>query len=160
VKDELKLQRIISGGQTGVDRAALDVGLELGIPIGGYCPKGRRSEDGTIPDQYPLVETTTANYGVRTEKNVIESDGTLVLNVGPVSSGTSYTIKMAKKHKRPILVVQLDKEIQMEAVLDWLATNRIKVLNVAGPRESKIQGIHERAVQFLRVILTDQIRTS
>ena len=86
---KVKVRKIISGGQTGVDRAALDVGLELGIPIGGYCPKGRRSEDGTIPAQYPMIETSTANYGIRTEKNVIESDGTLVLNVGQVSSGTA-----------------------------------------------------------------------
>jgi hypothetical protein len=79
MQEEVMLQEIISGGQTGVDRAALDVDLELGIAIGGYCPKGRRSEDGTIPDTYPLVETSTSNYAVRTEKNVIESDGTLIL---------------------------------------------------------------------------------
>ena len=70
VAGEVKLQKIISGGQTGVDRAALDVGLKLGIPIGGYCPKGRRSEDGTIPAQYPMTETSTSNYGIRTEGNV------------------------------------------------------------------------------------------
>ena len=149
------LQKIISGGQTGVDRAALDVGFELGIPVGGYCPKGRRSEDGTIPDKYPLVETSTSNYGVRTEKNVIESDGTLILNVGQVSSGTAYTIKMARRHKKPFLVVQLDQEFQNEAVLHWLVTNKIRVLNVAGPRESKIPGIHRQALEFLRVLLAE-----
>jgi hypothetical protein len=73
----------------------LDVGLELGISVGGYCPKGRRSDDGTIPSKYQLMETSTSNYGIRTEKNVVESDGTLVLNVGEVSTGTAYTIKMA-----------------------------------------------------------------
>jgi len=110
MQEDVKLQKIISGGQTGVDRAALDIGLELRIPIGGYCPKGRRSEDGTIPDKYPLTETSTANYGIRTEKNVIESDGTLILNVGQVSSGTAYTIKMAKRNKKPFLVIQLDEK--------------------------------------------------
>ena len=149
------LQKIISGGQTGVDRAALDVGLEFGIPVGGYCPIGRRSEDGVIPDQYPLVETNTSNYGVSTEKNVIESDGTLVLNIGQLSSGTAYTIKMARRHKKPFLVVQLDQETNSEAVLHWLVTNKIRVLNVAGPRESKIPGIHRQALEFLRVLLAE-----
>jgi len=158
MRDELKLQKVISGGQTGVDRAALDVGLELGIPVGGFCPKGRRSEDGTIPAKYPLIETSTTNYGIRTEKNVIESDGTLILNVGQVSSGAAYTIKMAKRHKKPFLVVQLDMETPngVIEILDWLRANHIKVLNVAGPRESKIRGIHEQAVQFLRKLRSSQ----
>lgn len=149
------LQKIISGGQAGVDRAALDAGLEFGIPIGGFCPKGRRSEDGTIPEQYPLAETSTSSYSIRTEKNVIESDGTLVLNIGQLSSGTAYTIKMARRHKKPFLVVQLDQETPNEPVLHWLATNKIRVLNVAGPRESKIPGIHRQTVDFLRVLLTE-----
>ena len=149
MQEDVMLLKIISGGQTGVDRAALDVGLELGISVGGYCPKGRRSEDGTIPDKYPMMETSTSNYGIRTEKNVFESDGTLILNVGQVSSGTAYTIKMARRHKKPSLVVQLDKDASNEVVLDWLVTNKIKVLNVAGPRESKIPGIHRRALEFL-----------
>jgi hypothetical protein len=100
MREQPKLQKIISGGQTGVDRAALDAGMELGIPIGGYCPKGRRSEDGKVPDKYPLIATGSSNYGIRTEKNVLESDGTLMLNVGQVSSGTAYTIKLAKRHKK------------------------------------------------------------
>jgi hypothetical protein len=153
VKNELKLQKIVSGGQTGVDRAALDSGLELGIPIGGYCPKGRRSEDGTIPDKYPLTETSTSNYGVRTEKNVVESEGTLVLNVGQISSGTAYTIKMAIRRKKPYMVVQLDEDVSYEAVLDWLRSNQIRVLNVAGPRESQTTGIHRQSLEFLRVLL-------
>ncbi len=154
MKDGLKLQRIISGAQTGVDRAALDVGLELGIPIGGFCPKGRRSEDGSIPAKYPMIETTSADYRVRTEKNVIESDGTLILTIGQVSGGTAYTIKMAKRNERPCLLVQLDEEPHFEMVIDWLVTNNIKILNVAGPRESKAPGIHIRALHFLRVLLT------
>lgn len=74
----MMLKKVISGGQTGVDRA----GLEAGIPVGDYCPKGKKSEDGTIPDGYPLEELTTTQYHVRTEKNVVESDGTLILNKG------------------------------------------------------------------------------
>jgi hypothetical protein len=126
VKEELKLMRIISGGQTGVDSAALDVALESWIPIGGYCPKGRRSEDGSIPDKYPLVETTTSKYGVRTQKNVIESDGTLILNIVQVSGGTAHTIKMARRHKKPSLVVQLHKgNPKVGQVLDRFQANEI-----------------------------------
>ena len=151
---KVKVKKIISGGQTGVDRAALYVGLELEIPIGGYCPKGRRSEDGTIPAQYPMTETDTTNYAVRTEKNVIESDGTLVLNIGQVSSGTAYTIKMAKKHKRPYLVVQLDQlnSTVAEEIGIWLKSNQIDILNVAGPRESKNPGIYTQALELLQEV--------
>jgi hypothetical protein len=150
-----KLDKIISGGQTGVDRAALDVGLELGIPIGGYCPKGRRSEDGTIPDKYPLIETSTPNYDIRTEKNITESDGTLILNIGPVANGTAYTLKMARRHRKAFLMVQLDEETPdaVEEILDWLAANKIRILNVAGPRESKVEGIHKLSLEFLRKVL-------
>jgi len=156
-QERARLQIIISGGQTGVDRAALDVGLELGIPIGGYCPEGRRSEDGKILEKYPLIETDSSNYGIRTEKNVIESDRTFVLNVGQVSSGTAYTIKMAKRNKKPFLVVQLDGDVSCEVVLNCLATKKIEVLNVAGPRESKIPGIHRQALEFLRALLTGEV---
>jgi len=130
MQERVMLQRISSCGQTGVDRATLDAGLELGIPVGSFCPKGRRSEDGTIPAKYPLAETGTANYGIRTEKNVIESDGTLILNVGQVCSGTAYSIKLTKKHKKPFLVVQLDKTSAgaVEEILGWLKTNKIIVL--------------------------------
>ena len=97
-----------------------------------------------------MTETSIANNGIRTEKNVIESDGTLILNVGQVSSGTAYTIKMAKRNKKSFLVVQLDQETSNEVALDWLATNKIEVLNVAGPRESKIPGIHAVPSALLR----------
>jgi hypothetical protein len=84
--------KIISGGQTGVDRAALDAALALNIPCGGWCPKGRKAEDGPIPERYPLQETSSADYRVRTEKNVTDSDGTLILTRGPVTGGTAYTV--------------------------------------------------------------------
>src|SRR6266851_4977853 len=96
--------KIISGGQTGVDRAALDVALELGIPCGGWCPKGRRAEDGRIPKRYPLVETPTPAYPVRTEWNVRDSDGTLVLARGQASGGTALTIEFATDYGKPCLV--------------------------------------------------------
>ena len=148
--------KIISGGQTGVDRAALDVALELGIPCGGWCPKGRKAEDGPIDPKYPLKETKSEEYPIRTEANVMEADGTLILTVGPPSSGTAFTIQMAFKRKKPHLVVDMNKKIKPEMVLEWAKTHQIRVLNVAGPRESKIPGIHEKAKNFLKNILVSK----
>jgi hypothetical protein len=96
--------KIISGGQTGVDRAALDVGLELGIPIGDWVPLGRLAEDGPIPDRYPLAEMPTEEYAARTRKNVEEADGTLILLGGPPSmatDGTALTIRLARESGKP-----------------------------------------------------------
>ncbi len=146
----LLVEKIISGGQTGVDRAALDVALELDIPCGGWCPKGRKAEDGVIPRHYPLQETSSTSYPVRTERNVKESDGTLILTVGPVTGGTARTVKAAQKLKRVHLEIDLSHGGDPEAVKAWLEANRITILNVAGPRESEAPGIHGRAVEFLR----------
>ncbi len=145
------VKKIISGGQTGVDRAALDVALEFGLSCGGWCPKGRRAEDGPIDARYPLRETSSTNYAVRTEKNVRDSDGTLVLTgLGRTSAGTALTIKLAQRHKKPHLVKNLFVRKDLEPVKIWLEVNRIHVLNVAGPRESEVPGIYERSFDFLR----------
>src|SRR6516225_6913367 len=103
----MTIAKIISGGQTGVDRAALDVALELGIPCGGWCPKGRRAEDGPIPQRYPLQETGSKEYPVRTAKNVRQADGTLILTRGPSDRGTALSVRLAGKHKKPCLCVDL-----------------------------------------------------
>jgi hypothetical protein len=147
--------KIISGGQTGVDRAALDIALELNIFCGGWCPKGRRSEDGQIPAKYPLQETTSTNYRIRTEKNVTDSDGTLILTDGPPTGGTAFTVRLAKRHKRPYYIVDLAIHNDVNPVLAWLLQNKIQTLNVAGPRESKVPGIHDRAVDFLKKVLNE-----
>jgi predicted Rossmann-fold nucleotide-binding protein len=144
--------RIISGGQTGVDRAALDVALELGIPCGGWCPLGRRAEDGRLPERYPLQETPTADYAERTEWNVRDSDGTLVLLRGEPSGGTALTIELARKHKKPCLVVNVGDAAKVEDVCTWLGEQRIQVLNVAGPRESNEAGVYGQAETFLRSV--------
>jgi hypothetical protein len=144
------IERIISGGQTGADRAALDVALELGISCGGWCPKGRKAEDGPIDTYYPLRETTSANYSVRTERNVRESDGTLILANGQPRAGTALTIKFAQKHKKPHIVRDPFVKKDLETVRMWLELNKIRVLNVAGPRESEVPGIHDRAFEFLK----------
>ena len=146
-----RIEKIISGGQTGVDRAALDVALELGISCGGWCPKGRKAEDGPIDKRYPLWETTSANYSVRTGKNVRESDGTLVLTGrGRPSAGTALTIKLAQKYKKPYLVRNEFMKKHLGTVKMWLEVNRIRVLNVAGPRETEVPGIRDRAFEFLK----------
>jgi hypothetical protein len=144
---------IISGGQSGVDRAALDVALELGIPCRGWCPKGRRAEDGPIDQRYPLTETPTAAYEERTESNVHETDGTLILRGEQSSLGTEYTIQLAAGYGKPCMVVELFDQPDPATVRQWANEHQIRVLNVAGPRESQSPGIYDRARAFLRQVL-------
>ncbi len=147
------LSKIISGGQTGVDRAALDVAMEMDIPCGGWCPQGRRAEDGPIPARYPLEECSSPAYPVRTQLNVEDSDGTLVLSWGSPAGGTALTLKLARRLKKPYLLIDLSQPADPRKVIDWAAANDIRVLNVAGPREGEAAGIYERAASFLREIL-------
>ncbi len=149
------LSRIVSGGQTGVDRAALDAAIWLGIPHGGWCPKHRRSETGTIPAQYQLQETAETSYPVRTERNVIESDATLILYWRQLQGGTAYTVRMAEKHQRPHLLLDLSQPIDYAQISDWIACEAIETLNVAGPRESSHPGIGDHARQVLIDIFRD-----
>jgi hypothetical protein len=146
------IEKVVSGGQTGVDRAGLDAAREAGIPIGGYCPKGRLAEDGTVPDCYPMIELASERYATRTEKNVVESDGTLVLNMGELSDGTRATVDFARKHGKPFLVVQLDQMPGWQDALGWIEEHGCAVLNVAGPRESKHPGIYLQALEFLQLL--------
>src|SRR5438874_13738009 len=143
------LTKIVSGGQTGVDRAALDVALELGIPCGGWCPKGRRAEDGPIPERYPLTETPWSGYPQRTQWNVRDSDGTLVLLNGEPDRGTRLTIELAARRKKPCLVVNLMDRPDPSDVWAWADANGVSVLNVAGPRASECPNIYADAAQFL-----------
>jgi Circularly permutated YpsA SLOG family len=147
-----KLEKIISGGQTGVDRAALDAALELGISCGGWCPKGRRAEDGIIPLKYPLEETSSPDYPQRTEFNIQDSNGTLILTWGPPLGGTLLTLKLARKHRKPYQLMDLAEAIDALSVREWISKNEITVLNVAGPRESEAPGIYARALNFLREV--------
>lgn len=149
-------EKIVSGGQTGVDRAALDAALALGIDRGGWCPKGRKAEDGAVPAAYPLTETESGDYDERTELNVRDSDATLVLKRGELEGGTRLTAALAEAMGRPCLVVDLDAApdaAAAHAVADWLERTRPRVLNVAGPRESARPGIHEAAAAFLAAAL-------
>lgn len=148
------IEKVVSGGQTGVDRAGLDAAMEAGIPVGGYCPKGRLAEDGTVPERYPLTELTSGGYTSRTEKNVVESDGTLVLNQGELSDGTKATVDFAKEHGRAHLVVQLDEMPALQDCLSWIEEHGIRVLNVAGPRESKRPGVYLKAFAYLQELFS------
>ena len=150
-----RLSRVVSGGQTGVDRAALDAARESSIPHGGWCPRGRLAEDGPIPDQYALRETSSSDYAERTERNVVDSDATLILTRGKPTGGTAYTIDMAKKHKKPYWVAQVDDPAVEEGICRWLRTHSIETLNVAGPRESTCEGIYEAARGVLFSVMED-----
>lgn len=149
----MRPHRIISGGQTGVDRAALDVALELGIPCGGWVPKGRLDERGRIPARYPnLRETATAEWSERTEANVRDADGTLILSRGPLTGGSRHTAGVAARTGRPHLHVDLaesSEDAAVDAVRSWMEAEDVSVLNVAGPRASKDPGIYELALSLL-----------
>ncbi len=147
------VRTIVSGGQTGVDRAALDVALALGLPCGGWCPRGRRAEDGVIAAHYPLTETPRAAYLQRTAWNVRDADATLVLlRRGPVG-GTRATVRIARRRGRRCRVVVLGANARPGAVAGWLRAARVRVLNVAGPRESEAPGVYRAALAFLREVL-------
>ena len=152
------IRKVISGGQTGVDRAGLDAALQAGIPIGGSCPKGRRAEDGTIPDKYSLIELDSPESYYRTEKNVIDSDGTLIINKGLISEGTKLTLDFTVQYGKPSLVVQLDatEVVEPVRVVRWIKGQYINTLNVAGPRESKCPGgIYQEALEYFVAVLNE-----
>ena len=156
------IRKAISGAQTGVDRAGLDTALHAGIPIGGYCAKGRLSEDGTIPDKYPMIELESLESHYRTEKNVMESDGTLILNIGDLTQGTKLTHDFTITYGKPSLIIQLDADeiIKPEHVVRWLNAQYISTLNIAGPRESKISGgIYRKACTYLEQVF-DHLKQS
>jgi hypothetical protein len=147
------VRRIVSGGQTGVDRAALDVAMKLNIEHGGWCPRGRLAEDGTIPSRYALRETRSAKYHVRTEQNVVDSEGTLILYRETLTGGTLLTWRLTRRHRRPCLLVDLATDPGPGEAAEWLRGLAIQVLNVAGPRESTAAGISPAAERFLLELL-------
>lgn len=172
------LLEIISGGQTGVDRGALDAALEAGIAHGGFCPLGRRAEDGVIPERYALTEASTEAYPARTAMNVRRGHGTLLLVHGSAgllhSRGTKLTLEMCRRQRKPWHAADPRRADHAERVAGWIdglagtletpdgwlegvVLERELVLNVAGPRESRAPGIHDETVDFLRMVL-DRLR--
>jgi len=149
------MMKIISGGQSGVDRAALDFCLNKNINCGGWCPKGRKSEEGRIPDIYPLTETKTTDYEERTRLNVMDSDGTMIIFMDNMDTGTILTKTLLIELKKPFLLVNLSNKIKPESIIKWIENNHIKILNIAGPRESNQPGIYQLTLEFLRMVFVD-----
>jgi hypothetical protein len=148
------VERIISGGQTGADRAGLEAGLELGLPIGGHCPKGRRAEDGRVPRRYPLTPTGSSDYRQRTRLNVERSDATVVFTFGPLTSGSRLTVRCAQELEKPVLHVDLDRPNAVAQVRAFLEAQAPRVLNIAGSRESSAPGIFQEALEALTAALS------
>ena len=145
-------RKIVSGGQTGVDRAALDFALANGVRHGGWCPKGRRAEDGVLDEKYNLHETPRRDYRQRTRWNVRDSDGTLIIINLELSGGTRYTLEVARKLDKSVLVVEEGGCGKEKEVLEWLERNDVQVLNVAGPRASSEPGIYKKTLELLEVV--------
>jgi hypothetical protein len=151
----MMIKKIISGGQTGADRAALDVAIRFSIPHGGWIPKGRKTENGPLPDKYQLKELPTASYAKRTEQNVLDSDATLIISQGKLTGGSDYTRKMAIQHNRPWLHIDLNKTNGFEAaktIDSWIVRHKIETLNVAGTEASKDPGIYQATVDLIKTI--------
>ena len=148
--------KIISGGQTGVDRGALDAALEAGIDCGGTCPAGRTAEDGVIPDKYPLTEFDSAVYADRTRQNVIDSDATLIVHFGRLEGGTAFTQRCCLRENKPYLVIDASQDqqtVRVERIVDFIRRHNVQVLNVAGPRASKSPSAQAITKQLLTLVL-------
>ncbi len=155
----MRISTIVSGGQTGADRAALDWAIGQKVSHGGWCPKGRIAEDGVIDLRYRLTELENSGYRQRTRQNVLDSDATLILNLGELDGGSLATLQFAERHGKPCLTLQLDQAItqsDIDRIHAWLQHNKVWILNIAGPRESKRPGIYAKACQFLDLLLGAQ----
>jgi Circularly permutated YpsA SLOG family len=149
------IQKIVSGGQTGVDRAALDFAMAQEVPHGGWAPSGRQAEDGKIPLKYQLSELADGGYRQRNKRNVKDSDGTLIINAGPLEGGSMTTREFAVRLGKPCFVAQTDQGDLQEAAVQislWIRTHSIRTLNIAGPRESKRPGMYAKTLELLIAI--------
>jgi len=144
---------IVSGGQTGVDRAALDTALQFNINCGGWCPKGRLAEDGIIPKKYHLKEIDSSDYTIRTKLNVTDTDGTLILHIETPDKGTNQTMEYCKVMKKAFFIQVLTEKYEINQLSLWIKQNKILRLNIAGPRESNAPGIYLKTVEYLSEVL-------
>ena len=149
------IQKIISGAQTGADRAGIDAAIESGVAYGGWLPHGRKAEDGIVSKKYTkLQEIIGGNYPERTKQNVMDSDGTVIFGYGKLTTGSALTRKLAKQHNKPCLHIDLDiiKE-PVPVIKDWIVDRDIKVLNIAGRKASKAPGIYDKVKDIIRQVL-------
>lgn len=152
----MSIKKIISGGQTGADQAALDAAIEMGVPHGGWVPLGRMTENGRLSPRYNMQEIDAINYDLRTEKNVTDSDGTLLFSSGTLKGGSLLTKKLARKYLKPCLHIDIEKKDKKEAIeiiKSWLDVRKIEVLNVAGPRASESPVIYDAVAAIMKSVL-------
>lgn len=150
------IRKIISGGQTGADQAGLDAALRLGVPHGGWIPRGRVTENGRLPDKYKLKEMATSSYPERTEKNVTESDGTVIFSHGKLTGGSKLTWDLTVKRVKPCIHIDLKQTIEVQAAIllnEWIVGEKIEVLNVAGARVSKDPAIYDKVFHIIESVL-------
>jgi len=153
----MKALKIISGGQTGVDRAALDAALRHGINCGGWCPAGRLDEFGKIPDYYPIQELKDGGFTERTLQNVKDSDGTVVIYPGQLRGGTEQTVRFCSELQRPYQLIdalKISADGALKLICDFVHRNNIGVLNVAGPRQSEWPKGYDYAFRAIEAFLT------
>jgi Circularly permutated YpsA SLOG family len=149
--------KIVSGGQTGVDRAALDVALKHKIDCGGWCPAGRLDELGRIPDQYPVNELEGGGFTGRTLQNVKDSDGTVIIYSGKLSGGTEQTVRFCFEQHRPhqlLDALKIPAEEAARSIAGFVRNHKINILNVAGPRKSEWPEGYDYAYRALEAFLT------
>lgn len=158
-RKSIPLTRVISGGQTGADRGALDAALAAGFPIGGWCPAGRKAEDGTIPERYPLQEIAGDSYADRTLRNVESADGTVIFFDSEPAGGTELTLTQSIRRQKPyqlIDVKNVDVESAVELVAEFVTSTRISVLNVAGPRDSECPVVYQYVHDAMSLLLQSE----
>lgn len=159
----MTLQRIISGGQTGADRAALDAAIDAGFPCGGWCPEGRKADDGPIPDRYPVEELAGAGYRKRTIRNLQDSDGTAIFGFGEPVGGTALTLAQCIRLQRPHQLIdagQMSSAHAAEILVAFIEQNQVGVLNVAGPSERRTAEAYDYVLQVITTLLTHAATSS
>lgn len=155
----MMIRKIVSGAQTGADRAALDAAMELCVPHGGWVPRGRLAEDGPVPERYLVQEMSSTAYTRRTEQNVIDSDGTVIFTHGRPRGGSLKTVSFTRKHKKPCLhldMMELSVPEAAQRVLSWSRSNGVSVLNVAGQRASQDPAIYGKVREVLRLVFSHE----